>query len=110
MYSPGARANMDRDSPVEATAVTRARRWLKYCERMVKVGRKVRQKPRPEGWKRCKFLNSNKARQADKKTYSENNVMFKEGEGRRKQFNTCNYSIGDVHLIDGAGKGGGNGT
>lgn len=28
--SPGARANMDRDSPVEATAVTSDRRRVKY--------------------------------------------------------------------------------
>lgn len=40
--SPGARANMARDSPVDATAVTRDRRRLKYWDRMDTVGRKVR--------------------------------------------------------------------
>lgn len=41
--SPGASANMDRDSPVEARAVTSDRRRVKYCERIVTVGRNVRQ-------------------------------------------------------------------
>lgn len=41
--SPGANANMDRDSPVEARAVTSDRRRVKYCERIVTVGRNVRQ-------------------------------------------------------------------
>ena len=40
---PGAKANMDSDSPVEATAVTKDRRSLKYWDRMVTVGRNVRQ-------------------------------------------------------------------
>lgn len=40
-----------------------------------------------------------------------NSVLFKGGDkGGRKQVNTCNYSIGDVHLIDTAGKAGGNGS
>lgn len=38
---------MEKDSPVEAAAVTRDRRWVKYWDRMVTVGRKVRQYPRP---------------------------------------------------------------
>lgn len=42
-YSPGANANMAKDSPEEATEVTRARRLEKYWASMVMVGRKVRQ-------------------------------------------------------------------
>lgn len=42
-HSPGANANMAKDSPEEATEVTRARRLEKYWARMVTVGRKVRQ-------------------------------------------------------------------
>lgn len=40
---PGARASREKHSPVEAMDVTRERRLLKYCDRMVTVGRKVRQ-------------------------------------------------------------------
>ena len=44
---PGAKANMAKHSPVEATAVTTERLLSKYCERMVTVGRKLKQNPRP---------------------------------------------------------------
>lgn len=40
---PGAKASKEKHSPVEAIDVTRDRRLLKYCERMVTVGRKARQ-------------------------------------------------------------------
>ena len=43
VHSPGARANMAKDSPVEASAVTRERRRSKYWDKIVTVGRKVRQ-------------------------------------------------------------------
>ena len=43
VHSPGARANMATDSPVEASAVTRERRRSKYWDKIVTVGRKVRQ-------------------------------------------------------------------
>lgn len=44
---PGAKANMAKHSPVEATAVTTERLLSKYCDRMVTVGRKLKQNPRP---------------------------------------------------------------
>ncbi len=40
---PGASASREKHSPVEAIDVTRERRLLKYCDKMVTVGRKVRQ-------------------------------------------------------------------
>lgn len=38
---------MAKHSPVEATAVTTERLLSKYCDRMVTVGRKLKQNPRP---------------------------------------------------------------
>lgn len=46
-HSPGANANMAKDSPDEATEVTRARCLEKYCARRVTVGRKAKQQPKP---------------------------------------------------------------
>ncbi len=40
---PGAKANIAKDSPVEAMAVTTERRLLKYWDKIVTVGRNVRQ-------------------------------------------------------------------
>lgn len=40
---PGAKAKSEKHSPVEAKDVTSDLRLLKYCERMVMVGRNVRQ-------------------------------------------------------------------
>lgn len=53
-FSPGAKANMANDSPVEAIDVTTERRLQKYWERMVTVGRKVRQYPNPKRRKHTK--------------------------------------------------------
>lgn len=47
MYPPGAKANIAKHSPVEATAVTTERLLSKYCDRMVTVGRKLKQYPKP---------------------------------------------------------------
>lgn len=44
----GAKANTAKHSPVEATAVTTERLLSKYCDRMVTVGRKLKQYPKPE--------------------------------------------------------------
>ena len=44
---PGAKANIAKHSPVEATAVTTERLLSKYWDRMVTVGRKLKQNPRP---------------------------------------------------------------
>ena len=47
IHLPGAKANIAKHSPVEATAVTTERLLSKYCERMVTVGRKLKQYPKP---------------------------------------------------------------
>lgn len=44
---PGAKEKTAKHSPVEATAVTNERFLSKYCDRMVTVGRKARQYPKP---------------------------------------------------------------
>lgn len=49
MHIPGAKANTAKHSPVEATAVTIERLLSKYCDRMVTVGRKLKQYPKPVG-------------------------------------------------------------
>lgn len=45
---PGAKANVAKHSPVEAIAVTMERLLSKYWDRMVTVGRKLKQNPKPE--------------------------------------------------------------
>lgn len=44
---PGAKEKTAKHSPVDATAVTSERLLSKYCDKMVTVGRKERQYPRP---------------------------------------------------------------